>query len=451
MIDRSIERKMDTPILVAAALFGGAISLAWALDSGPVIAYGIFVVFAIYMVKVRQGFGDPAVISLFTFVLYAAVPLFDVATSTEADFGYDVQGALFIYSTASIAMIVATGVAFAVFPAAESGAAPRVSAFHVEAAIAASLSVFLSMIFIAQHGIFLIGGAGDYLDRFANLAVPGSGILFLSYPLATATLCFAIVSFDRLSIMYAYCLIPYLLLFLSLGQRKFVLIPFLLLTFRFLRTKSFLQVIGLFAVAIFGFAVFNYIGFLREAEIGFSEALDAKILTRYLDDFSVSNGEVYILYVTAASAYAHAVDGSFMHNYIAPFQLLLPQFLTGTTYRTIEQEFAALAEPEVADSNGGMGYSFFGEAYVVGDVLGIFLATIAITLILRCIFVLGKGLRFTGIWGVVSLALTYQGMWYLRQGFGMLLHEVTIQIVIILGIHAAVRLSRLRHEREVAA
>jgi hypothetical protein len=441
-------------IVVTTTVFTLAIVLAWRwADDIPTAPYGLFIGYTIYMIKTRRGFGDPAVISLFAFGLYAIMPSLVADPSADpsaTDWGFDVQGAAFIYSVASVAMIGAIGLSFVLYGVETTldSDAPFTT-FYPEAVIAMTLSVFLIMIFITLNGIYRIGESDEsYLNRFVDLSVPGAGILFLSAPLATAALCFAIVSTDRLrSLINILCAVPFALLFLALGQRKYVLLPLLLLTFRFFRIRSFLHLAIVLFAAMFGYATFNYIGFLRVSNISLSEALDLRTFALFIDGFQHNlNGEVYTLYLTAASAYEHALSASFLQNYVGAFLVLLPQFLFGNR-TTIDSQFAELVAPDVADLSGGYAYSYFGEAYLAGGVVGIFLATLAMTLFLRYIFIRGNGLNFKGIWGVVSLTMTYYAMWYLRLSFTIALHEIVYQIAVIFLIHGGVRLSRVRYER----
>lgn len=439
-------------IVVTTAVFTLAIVLAWRwLDDIPAIPYGLFIAYTIYMIKAQRGFGDPAVISLFAFGLYAIIPslVADPLSDTATDWGFDVQGAAYIYSVASVAMIAAIGLSFMLYGAETISDSDAPTAFYPEAVTATILSVFLAMIFIALNGIFRIGESDEsYLDRFADLNMPGAGILFLSAPLATAALCFALVSTNRLrSPINVLCVVPFAFLFLALGQRKYLLLPVLFLTFRFFRIRSFFDLAVVLAAAMFGYATFNYIGFLRESNISLSDALDARTFALFIDGFQHNvNGEVYTLYLTAASAYEHALSASFLNNYLGAFVVLLPQFLFGNR-TTIDNQFAQLVTPDVADMSGGYAYSYFGEAYLAGGIFGIFLATLAMTLFLRYIFVRGKGLQFRGIWGVISLTMTYYAMWYLRLSFVVALHEIVYQIAVIFMIYWGVRLSRMRYER----
>jgi hypothetical protein len=437
-------------IVVVSALCALAVifARAWVghdINSNPVIPYGIFVAYAAYMIKVRRGFGDPAVISLFAFIMYAIPPLFIIDNSSYNVFGFDLEGSYYIYSVASVAIIIATALAFALLPCPEFEVpdptnGQRREAFNGEALIAAGLSVILSIIFIAQHGIY--EGGQLYLGRFSALNIPGTGILFLNSPLATAALCFALVSATRLSIPACVLFaMPYALVFLALGQRKFILLPFLLFVFRFFRVNSIWQLVLVLAIAAAGYVGFEYLGFLRETNIAFSEAFDPRTIALFEEGLPrYLNGEAYGIYVTASSAYSHAVSGSFAHNYLDSFLSLLPQFLFGHQYTSIDGQYVQLVAPDIADLRGGYGYSYFGEAYLVGGNAGIFLATIAMTLFLRCVFVWGGGLQFCGIFGVVSLAMAYHAMWYLRLSFVGFVHEVTIQVAVILIIHAAIRL-----------
>lgn len=430
--------------------------LAWYLVGYdiPVVPYGLFTGYIMYMVTIRKGFGDPAVISLFAFGLYAIMPSMMVGLLSDDpsidDWGFDVQGAFHIYAIASVAMLVATGLAFVLYPVPEPADNPvSSSSFYAEAIAAATLSALLSMTFIAQHGIFQLGGSGNYLDRFAALATPGTGILALNAPLAIAALCFAIVSANRLaSRIYLVCLVPYALLFISTGQRKYLLHPFLFLSFRFFCVRSFLQLVCIFAVAAIGYVAFGYLGFLREAEIPVSRCFDPATIALFVDDFQrYVTGEVYTLYLTAASAYEHVLDASFLQNYLGAFLGLLPNFLFGPKNTAIDAQFAELVSPETAELHGGFAYSYFGEAYLAGGIAGIFLATIAMTLFFRSIFVWGKGQQFRGLGGVVSLTMTYEAMWYIRLSFAIAVHEIVYQIMVIFLIHTAIRFSRARYER----
>ena len=440
-------------IVVTTAVFTLAIVLAWRWTNDiPAIPYGLFVGYTIYMVKARRGFGDPAVISLFAFGLYAIMPSLvadPLADPSVTDWGFDLQGAAYIYSVSSVAMITATGLSFVLYGVETADSdAPRTT-FYPEAVLAMILSIFLIMIFIALNGIYLLGESGEaYLSRFADLSVPGSGILLLSAPLATAALCFAIVSTTRLrSLINVLCVVPFALIFLALGQRKYLLLPVLLLTYRFFRVRSLLHLAIVLVAAMFGYATFNYLGFLRLYNISLSDALDARTFALFIDGYQHNlNEEVYTLYLTAASAYEHALSGSFLHDYLGAFVVLLPQFLFGNQ-TTIDHQFAQLVNPDVADMRGGYAFSYFGEAYLAGGIVGIFAATLAMTLFLRYIFVRGKGLQFRGIWGVVSLTMTYYAMWYLRLSFAIALHEIVYQIAMIFVIYWGVRLSRMRYAR----
>ena len=444
----------NTGIVVISGIFAVAIGLAWRWAPDAPYAYLFFMAYTLYMIRGRGGFGDPAVISLFAFGLYAMVPaLLTDPSDDDVNWGFDIRGANYIYSVASVAIVAAVCLAFLLFPSPDSApksAANRVtSSFYVETLTAVGLSVFLSMIFIALHGVYLIGGGDDaYLDRFTNLGIPGTGILFLSAPLAMAGLCFAMVSVGRFkSPIYLFCGIPYVLLFLALGQRKYLLLPVLLLTFRFFRIRSVWLLGVVLVIAVSGYAAFNYIGFLRESNIALSDALNAGTISLFMDDYQhYMNGEVHTVYVTAAAAYEHAISASFLNDYVGSFLNLLPQFVFGVR-TTIDGRFAELVEPSIGELGGGFAFSYFGEAYLVGGTLGIVLATIAMTLFLRCVFVWGKGLKVEGLGGVVSLAMTYYALWYVRTSFAIVVHEICYQIGVILAIYWGIRLSQTRYRR----
>src|SRR4051794_39013291 len=113
-------RTSNGPVVLWSLVFLGLIGTAWAVteeyELGPIIPYGLFFLFVMYLIRMRHGFGDPATISLFTFSLYATLPLLSVDAPSATDFGFDLAGAAYIYSVASVAMLAATGLAFAVFP-----------------------------------------------------------------------------------------------------------------------------------------------------------------------------------------------------------------------------------------------------------------------------------------------------------------------------------------------
>lgn len=396
------------------------------------------------MMMIRQGLSDPLVIVAASLAIYGGLPLFTMSDSGTLNFGLSYYGAYLIYATASVAVIFSIGLSVILVraPKEEPRDVPERQDIWLRASvIASSISVVLTAVYVLQNGTVFTGNK-QYGEMFLARHAAGSGILLLGVPLAVAGLCLYLSSsakrrMDILCLNFA----PFIFLYITHMQRKYLIIPAIIYAARVIRVKSAARVAAILAGIVVGLVVFSYAGYLRINNIPFSEALSEKSLSSFSSQSSAQSigGETIILYATAASAYNGQVTAlPWAGDYLLAPMMSLPQFVFGRAiFTSLNDRFSETVTRAAYFRGGGWGFSFFGEAFAVGGFAVVVLVTFIMVLGFRWLYVRARGTGWQGVASAVCLASLPNALWFQRNAFAYFFREfLVIQVLTILLVVA---------------
>ncbi|MBV8474441.1 MAG: O-antigen polysaccharide polymerase Wzy [Hyphomicrobiales bacterium] len=250
--------------------------------------------------------------------------------------------------------------------------------------------------------------------------------------------------------------LPFALLLLATGQRKYIIMPALTLVAAQLKLRSFYGVVLFFVVIFGGVFVFAYFGFLRENNYTVYDALDEHVFEYFAANLGqYLSGETPTLLATASSAYQGFMDPlPFFGDYLRAWQMSVPQLFAGLhDFSPANDRFAFAITPEFASVGGGWGYSFFAEAFMVGSYPGLFLATTAVVVLFRYLYRLALAGGRNSIFCALMVCGNYYAIWFERNSFAFFLKEYLIdQTVVTACVFALARAASLiRHRPAVRA
>jgi hypothetical protein len=105
----------------------------------------------------------------------------------------------------------------------------------------------------------------------------------------------------------------------------------------------------------------------------------------------------------------------------------LPHFLFGQhTYLSVNDRFALTFDPKTAYTGMGWGFSFFGEAYLVGGYPMVIVATLSVMIFFRWLYIRGGRDERRGVIGAVSLAAIPFAFWFQRNALAYFVKEFLI-------------------------
>ena len=320
--------------------------------------------------------------------------------------------------------------------------------------VAIAFSVALSLANIALNGAVLFNDF-SYAESFLERRAAGSGIFAFAIQFAMAALGLYYVAHERPSIQITLWIhFPILLLYISTGQRKYLIIPFMFWMANRLRLSMSGMIFALISGVTFYFLNL-FLGFLRVNEIPFTFGNLSEDLAyfwanidKYLD------GETGVLNAALSLAAENRVPNLGIWEYVGAPLMMMPQFVFGSIFVPLNERFSAYFTPEFAIIGGGWGFPFFGEAFAVGGLAGLViisaLTTVYFSLLERSIS--KKGNPYIAAFAITNL---YFALWIVRNAFAYILREagyVAIAmavsfLVAVLVIEPLKALSALRPRR----
>jgi hypothetical protein len=401
---------------------------------------GILAIYCVLHLMYRGSLSDPVLVFAFTMLIYAYLPLtIDLSFSQLlARFGYN--GANLIYAAVIPSFFAGNVIAMLWMPlqkhreqVATADTQRREAAFTRAAILGSATSIALSLIYIARNGVVL-GGDVAYSEGFVDRMAAGAGVLQMAVPTAIAALAFALMSRKRFSSIAMWLPIAaFFMLLISQGQRKYLIIPALMLVAGRVRFGNPLTVVAFGMAGVIAYIGFNYLGYMRTYGIDLSQALDQSVLDRFFYYLPANvSGETPALYATTSSAYTgFIVPLPNFGDYLLSWAMLLPQFFFGQiTYQPATTRFSYALDPVAASQGMGYGYSLWGEAYLVGGFLAITVVALISIIVLRFIYVRAGGSRLIGMAGVIALSTLYYALWLQRNPIAYFMREyVLFQLV----------------------
>jgi len=394
----------------------------------------IYLTYCINIVLIRRGFSDPLAISAFSLFIYGVIPnIADTSRDTlVSDFG--TGGAYYIYSMAMCAMIVGVGASYLIISPGQrppKGPPPKNLAMKTRIALYISYGggCALNLVYISIFGL-ASGSAVGYEDHFIHNMSTGSGVLLFAAPLAVTSTCYFLLSdLKKSASNFAIMAIPHALLYLSLGERKYIIIPALTIATYYVRLVSFKSIFLLTILFSIAWFVFVYLGFLRFNDFSIADAFNPNVQSWFFQEFSFYiAGETPSLYGTASAAYEHFIEPlPYFGDYLDSWKMALPQFLFGKEiFNPLTNRFTVAHNPLSAALGMGWGFSFWGEAYLVAGTIGIFVVALMMALVFRAIYRFGALQNFYGPRGAAYLTSLYFALWYQRNAFAHFLKEYAI-------------------------
>jgi O-antigen polysaccharide polymerase Wzy len=428
--------------IIAASLFtmifvSSCLSL-YESEIFKVLPYLLFFLFCLFLIHIRQGIFDPFVVLCWSTLFYGFVPLLAEKDEFVVQFGTD--GAYYIYTIAINALcfsfIVLDYVSSETHVVRTRGGDDKNDAVTFIAMIlCAAVSIFLETLYYAQHGSVVVGEL-DYLEGFRARGETGSGIFLLSSPLALAGVSFLLTSKYRDKLFaYIICLAPFALLYFVHSERKYVLAPLLVIAARQIKIRNISSMAAASIGAAFVWLIFSYFGYLRIRNYGVADAFNVEALNGFLFTIGYEIGaETPTIYATASAAYLEFIKPlPFLGDYLLSWQLALPQFIFGNgLFVSTGDRFAINVNPDTAALGMGYGFSFWGEAYLVGGTSGVVLVAFGMAYLARVLFERGMASGVSGPRGAILIASIYYAHWMNRNDFAHFLKEFLIYYVVVI-------------------
>lgn len=462
LMDLRSSRRDDTSVvhasLVYAALMaflqGGQYMLGVAYSAIP--AFCLLALFC-HVTWIRKSISDPfSLVLLFGFI-YSAFPLMFGIPGSWASLRFGYEGASAIYAVGNVSMALGVAVVTLVIgdsrigrpPASHQAAPNQVS---LKAGYYSSLlSCLLIGGLIAKRGSVLLGH-GSYGDSFRPEAKAGTGILLLAAPLAAGGVALMITSNIPLRLFHHIVgLAGYGGLYLALAQRKYLIFPAVLYVARYVRFRSLLKLAALLAIAGAGMTVFLYLGFLRSETSGYSQMLHTSSIARFTSGHKESlAGESFPVFATATAAHDRFIAPlPYWGDYLGSWMMCLPNFVYRSPFVPVNERFSRTYDPRAASEGMGWGFSFFGEAFLVGGYPMIVVATFVMMGVFRWLYIKGGRDLRSGILGAISLSVLPHTFWFQRNAVAYFVKEfLVLQVGTIALAYLATRsLPKLRGAR----
>ncbi|UWU67623.1 O-antigen polysaccharide polymerase Wzy family protein [Bradyrhizobium sp. NC92] len=439
-----------------ALAYAGLAALAWLVQAGasfdkPILVPIVTAAFAVHALARRRDYSDPVIFFVLVMAIYSLLPLVAETGGTRVTLGFVLRDAFGIYNWANLSTLVAAAVCFLCIKGQErSGTSQSDRALSIVAVTGATASLLLSATYVARNGIVL-GGDVSYAQGFEVRLQAGTGFLLLSIPLAIAAYAAALIMKRRKILLICFSILSILVIAIALGQRKYFLQVFLFAAGAVWRPRRAAWLyVSLAGIAVL-FVVFSFLGYLRIQQLPISSFLVPDEWERFFLRFDQYLGnETVALYSTSAAATTTAITPlPYLGDYSLAWQLLIPQFLFKSDFIPLNARFGYVYNPAEAVKGAGWGFSFIGEAYLVGGYFGITFVILFQLMIFRLIYLLGNRSKHTGMWGVVSLCSLYFALWTQRNAFAYLLREFTILLVVVvlLFLFASLLVSDSRRTR----
>ncbi|MBV8471901.1 MAG: hypothetical protein JO234_00675 [Hyphomicrobiales bacterium] len=345
--------------LVAVAMIVMTMQLAFA-DSDVVMAASIafYAYYVIAFIRSAGGVSNPIAFTLIVALMYTYLPFLP---GQQFDYVTDVFGladGYKIMAVANCSMVTAIYLSN-VFIEIDSQEVGRtvINDWAIEFATLVSLcaSCALTGLYILRFGI-VASGEVDYGYSFLQRQESGAGVLALGVPLGLLT---AVLAFTREGVtVRRVCAgaLPFVLLLLATGQRKYIIMPALTFVAAQMKLRSVYGVVLFFGVIFGGVFVFAYFGFLRENNYTVYDALDEHVFEYFAANVGqYVSGETPTLLATASSAYQGFMDPlPFFGDYLRAWEMSVPQLFAGLhDFSPANDRFAFAITPEFASVGGG--------------------------------------------------------------------------------------------------
>lgn len=406
--------------------------------------------------NIRQHLRDVVLIVGFVMVLYTLVPYSGSIGSDWLSNAYGREGGNFLHNLAITGYLIGVRVSIAVLPVRplklRADPMQARSGTLVAIYIGSIVSIALSLWYLSQFG-FVIGGDIEYGESFAVRQQSGIGILLLSIPLAIAT--FSLVLATERRLLSRHFILPVLsfaLLFIVHGQRKYFVIPLMLIGIVKIRVRGMLTIAMLLVGIVIVWVMFCYLGYLRTVNISATDAFSPVNLSGFSDVAGqYLAGETLQVLATASAAYA-GVIAPLPHfgDYLLSWTGAFPQFLYTSTYVPVNVRFAYAWDARTAAAGQGWGFDFWGEAYIVGGVALVVAMGTVTTLFFRYLYVRSTEQAGTGMAGAVMIASGYYALWFQRNGIAYFVREflvfqlTTVLLLVLIGKFMATHFQKQR-------
>jgi hypothetical protein len=394
------------------------------------------------LIVLSRSLADPTVLMTAFAGLYCAVPLIIAKPLTQETFYLPTAGAAWIYVVGTTGLLLGVALGNTALTPIARGSVKSVSLAWT-GALASLLSVALSLAFAVKYG--LVGADFSYAESFTVRAQTGVGMLMLSVPLAGAAACATVCSGYRLNLRrFAVCVLPYVLLYVVHGQRKYLLFPLIFIAAAKLQVRSMRRLVLVILAASAGFYFFQFLGYSRTLDISFAQATSEHAISGFIDaQGDAMGGEAVPVFATAAAAHEEALAPlPYAGDYLLAPTMALPQFLMGRVFFPLNERFAFWWNPDRAADGAGWGFSFFGEAYLVGGFALVLFMSVLMPMFFRWVYVKGFGSATTGIFAAISLSMLPYVFWFQRNAFAYLFREFGYQVAVLLIVYVMAKCLR---------
>ncbi len=400
----------------------------------------ILLLFCMATTLVRGDLRDPLLTLGLGLFVYSFTPELGDASRNRFIRSFGTDGALQIKAWVVLTYFAAVGFAILILPAksishaAEQG--EQLKTARLAGLLGGTASTVLGLLYIASRGAV---GLGDlsYAEGFASRLEMGTGVLLLSVPLAIASQSFVMITEGRFfTARTLLTTIPYLLLFVGTGSRRYILIPVLLFLLYYARIKNLFSFLFMVLIASSGWIIFNYLGYMRINSIPMHRFIDASVICSFVSGLPEhAIGEAPILFATASAAYNQFITPlPWAGDYTLAWLMSVPQWLGGTLFSPVNVRFSFAMNPSAALLGQGWGFDFWGEAYLVGGWLVVTAACMLIAIFFRFLFVRSGFGRGTALPVAIYIPSLYYAWWFQRNAFAYLLKEYLIYQIAILTL-----------------
>lgn len=441
---RSAGPRGDDNAMVAAGLVYALLAaLTWVVQTElgirtPWPVASVTGLFAVHLLLIRRSLNDPIVIFVVVMFMYSYLPTIADISAPGSTLGFDLAVAYDLFNVGQIATML--GVAISCSFMRREGPPPALSpvdstACLVGGIVSGLLAIALISAAIAARG-FVLGGSVSYGESFTQQTEAGNGIYMLCVPFCLASIGLILASRHPLAgyalAIPVFCFIE---IAVGIGQRKYFIQPALFVFAFYWTSRRLHQTVAIIAAAVFGFLFFCYLGFLRINALGIEALLSPAEWGNFFSELGVYVGsETVYLYATAASAvvgFVRALDHG--ADYLMAWALSFPRFLMtdglADLYTSANDRFSYSYDALAASFGQGYGFSFLGEAYLVGGLPGTAVMVVVQICLFRYAYLRGGGNRPTGVWGAISLISLYFAMWTQRNALGVIIREFIVFVI----------------------
>ena len=432
----------DNAMAAAGLVYGLLTTLVWFLQvelrvATPWPVAAMTGLFTVHLLLIRRTLNDPVVMFVAVMFMYSFLPAIADLSAPGSTLGFDLADAYDLFNVGQIATMLGVTVSCGLL---RRQHVPHLTpddslACLLGGVFAGLLGIALISAAISVRG-FVLGGAVSYAESFAQQVEAGNGFYMLCVPLSLASIGLILAS-RHPGTVYALP-IPVLcavLIAVGIGQRKYFIQPLLFIFAFYWTSRRVLHVLGVIAATVLGFLVFCYLGFLRINALSIDAVLSIGEWRNFFSEIGVYVGsETVYLYATASAAATNFVlPLDHAGDYLFAWVLGIPRFLMTDTivnmYTPANDRFSFAYNALDATFGLGYGFSFLGEAYLVGGLPVIAIVVILEICLFRFLYLRGGGAMPSGAWGAISLISLYFALWIQRNALGLIVREFFVSVV----------------------